>query len=249
MTMVEIAIPFPGFYNSNLDGIIEQSIENDCYHRATEGDEASYPEASRLEEWQIAEAYMSQGVCDYNGAYHKLARDYLEAFQDEIYSHTSLELNLVFDEVVSPREYNFSTDRLFCKMPFASLELLWNYSSEDNHATLKKAIKERHTSYDGFFSFYPNTLEKWPGFKEYDANHCETLLIACIRKAGRPHYANSPAWNNKADWADPVLTLEHYAEETVSDYRSGNGEFDEFIDYEKLEAALAELRAAKTGKE
>jgi hypothetical protein len=248
MNTVEIAIPFPGFYNSNLDGIIEQAIESDCDWRANEGDETSYPEASRLDEYEIADAYMSQGVCDYSGAHDKLARDYLEAFQEEISSHTGLELNLVFDEVVSPREYNFSTDRLFCKIPFASLEMLWNYSSDDNHATLKETIAERHTSRDGFASFYPNTLDDWPGFEAFDANHCQTLLIAVIRKAGRPHYGNSPAWNNKADWLDPVLTLERAAEDTVSEYWSGNGGFDEFVDYEKLEAALAELRAAKIGK-
>ena len=244
MTMVEIAIPFPGFYNSNLDGIIEQAIESDCYYRADEGEEDS-----PLDECEIADAYMSQDVCDYSGAHDKLARDYLNAFQEEIESHIGLKLNLVFDEVVSPREYNFSTDRLFCKMPFTSLELLWNYSSEDNHATLKEAIADRHTSRDGFFSFYPNTLDAWPAFDEFDANHCQTLLIAVIRKAGRPHYANSPAWNEKADWRDPVLTLERDAEDAVSEYWGGNGGFDEFVNYEKLEAALDVLRAAKTGKE
>jgi len=246
MDTVKIAIPFHGLYNSNLDEIINQAIESDCYNRAVdgsnEGDETFYPEPARLDEYEIADAYMTQGVCDYSGARDKLARDYLEAFQDEISSHTGLRLSLVFDEVVSPREYNFSTDRLFCNMPFASLELLWNYSSKDNHATLKEAIAERHTSLDGFASFYPNTLDDWPEFEKFDANHCETLLIAVIRKAGRPHCADSPAWG------DPVLALEHNAEEIVSEFLGGNGGFDEFIDYEKLEAALTELRAAKTGK-
>ena len=121
--------------------------------------------------------------------------------------------------------------------------------SENNHATLKEAIAERHTSRNGFFSFYPNTLDAWPAFDEFDANHRQTLLIAVIRKAGRPHYANSPAWNEKADWRDPVLTLERDAEEAVSEYWGGNGGFDEFVNYEKLEAALDVLRAAKTGKE
>lgn len=119
-------------------------------------------------------------------------------------------LNLEFRNMWSPREYNFVTDEIYC---FLNEEDLQKISSALNSETLKKIIKQRFTSRDGFSSFYSNNLEVW---KEKEVGDWDELELGTLLDA----------WlieNNYND-EDNDLDYECY------DYCQGNGQY---VDYEK----------------
>ena len=87
---------------------------------------------------------------------------------------TGIKLNAKFSALVSPRSYNFTTDRIFVKIPLRAVKELYKYVGAEK---LNKAIEERFTSYDGFMSFYDNSLAAWPkNLNEWDCNQIGTLL-------------------------------------------------------------------------
>jgi hypothetical protein len=106
--------------------------------------------------------------------YNDICRDYVAAFDDYI----DLGLGLTFSDMSSPREYNFETDRIFAHISDESVLRLWEMTDKDE---LRKVMRERHTSYDGFYSHYSNDLDDWGNDPlEYDHNQLMTLLLANI---------------------------------------------------------------------
>lgn len=85
----------------------------------------------------------------------------------------------VSEELDSPREYNFSTDRAFIKVEVSKNNLIkviqWIY--ENYYDELKIAIKEDFTSYDGFLSFYPNDIDIWMNKDIIKLDHNELSTI------------------------------------------------------------------------
>ena len=61
----------------------------------------------------------------------------------------------------SPREYNFTTDRVYAHIPVNVVLALFARSAAEGHARLRETIRERFTSYDGFHSHYDTTLDTW----------------------------------------------------------------------------------------
>ena len=90
----------------------------------------------------------------------------------------------VSEELDSPREYNFSTDRAFIKAEVSKNNLIkviqWIY--ENYYDELKIAIKEDFTNYDGFLSFYPNDIDMWMNkdITELDHNELSTIFDILI---------------------------------------------------------------------
>ena len=85
----------------------------------------------------------------------------------------------VSEELDSPREYNFSTDRAFIKVEVSKNNLIkviqWIY--ENYYDELKIAIKEDFTNYDGFLSFYPNDIDIWMNKDIIKLDHNELSTI------------------------------------------------------------------------
>lgn len=149
-----ISIPFSGFYNS----IHSDNIERELY----DSEFANYNE--RLSE-------LAQQSIDWRALYTDYAKEYVSAFNDEF------DLNLVFDELSSPREYNFTTDRIFCDIsPVETQKLFENTNAEfiDKHA------RAMFTSYDGFNSFYNTDWRTWGQVFTWDHNQLNCLLLAWL---------------------------------------------------------------------
>lgn len=158
--MYPTTIPFSGFYNSFHDQLLDEQLEQVFSDRAT-GFHVNYDlvaRASNKIDWRRVHTEYAKEYC-VNFAYH-------------------LGIRLEFDELSSPREYNFTTDLIFVKMDEATL---MEVRRRVDDKVLRDAIHERHTSYDGFHSFYPNTIEEWPDdVLEWDHNQVGTLMIALL---------------------------------------------------------------------
>ncbi len=64
-----------------------------------------------------------------------------------------------FESVVSPKEYNYSSDSINCEVTFDK-RLVGSYLSSNNEA-FKEYIKNNYTSYDGFISHYSDDSVEW----------------------------------------------------------------------------------------
>jgi hypothetical protein len=119
------------------------------------------------------------------------AKQYVPAWNEEFKYVTGIDLHLEYDSVELQREYNFSTDRIFAKMPFKALrEMVKSLRGEDGtYPELDAVCKERHTSYEGFYSFYESDWNTWGPMREWDHNQIETVILACLMREGSDSYA------------------------------------------------------------
>ena len=198
--MTEINVPFEGFYKSfyseEIDHEEEQFIE--C---VLDNGEINKEQADKLADlfWRHT---------DYSKAYDLIARAYIIAFNAKFKEWADVDLNLQFTLMTSPREYNFETDRLFAKADDAALLAL---RAKVDEAELRRIIRERFTSYDGFISYYSNNLEDWEsesdGVLEWDQNQLCTLIMCFLPKDWRwdVYYATCDedgysAWEGAVNW-------------------------------------------------
>jgi hypothetical protein len=65
-------------------------------------------------------------------------------------------------EMNSPREYNFTTDKLVCELE-VDMDKIKKWCYETEKEKFEEYLKENYTSYDGFISFIPNNVRE---FKE-----------------------------------------------------------------------------------
>lgn len=145
--LVGIQIPFSGFYNSIHDSAIDDAMES-CfnYDYATGTDKEIPPE--------VSDAMWSADV-DWSAIRNEYCQNYTKAFGQRF------GLTLTFDEMTSPREYNFSTDRIFCLVPRKQIDKI--RKAVEAHEDYPKTIDYRFTSRSGFWSNYSNDYknEEW----------------------------------------------------------------------------------------
>lgn len=156
---METTVPFSGFYYSvhdqEIDSCLEQYFSDDC-------GECISP--------VLFQRALDQA--DWTAIHNDYARQYVEGFSEEF------EVKLSYKLMVSPREYNFTTDRLFAEIELSEVKRLFNLVPRE---VLEKAIKANFTSYDGFISYYSNDLNDWPSdLSEWDHNQVGTLISAYV---------------------------------------------------------------------
>ena len=100
---------------------------------------------------------------DFDLDFKSYTKDMCEEFVKAYLNNTPYFIeNLEFTEMVSPKYYNFTTDRVFAK---ATLADDWQEQliqiMLDNEEYFTNEIKEHHTSRDGFCSFMENTFSYW----------------------------------------------------------------------------------------
>ena len=161
---------FPGFYESALMDsdtsywAIKEELE---YLRDELSDE--HPEYRNLTE------------NDLDFRYRDYERDVAERFVSawEWRAPSAVVESVEFDEIVSPRYYNFSNDRLFGKVKLRDgwEDEMRNFIAE-NEEWLKERVHDDWTSYDGFCSFMDNDLDEWPEhlFVEHDERYISTMI-------------------------------------------------------------------------
>lgn len=165
------ALPwFPGFYESVLDSFIDQEIEQEM-----EGN--GEPEGSEYyrgpKTWDEVDEY-----ANYEAARLAISKAWVNAFSKE----TGLKME--FEEMKSPREYNFTTDRVFVLLPEETLKKLWPMRDSDE---FQKVLTDWFTPRSGFIPFYSSDSEgiSWSKpIEEWDHNELSALIAAYVLHSG-----------------------------------------------------------------
>lgn len=141
-------VPFSGFY---------ETIHSDRLERFFIDEELPQEEQDKL--WEEIDWKTEQ--IDY-------CKEYLRVLSK------ILGFTLEFESMVSPREYNFTTDRLFAYIKREDFEKL---KAGIDDIKMEEYVKDHFTSYDGFSSFYSNCWDDWLDQKEeFDHNQIGSLL-------------------------------------------------------------------------
>jgi len=160
-------IPFSGFYDSihsdNIDDAERQMFEDRDDGNELPGAEVLFSALFRS--------------CNYRAVRNAYAKDYCENFGRWLKIDS-----LKFDELKSPRFYNFETDRIFAYLSEADVIRLYNSMPYDKLEAL--AVK-KFTSRDGLSSFYNPDILTWGPVETWDHNQIGTILeLAAEEESG-----------------------------------------------------------------
>lgn len=178
---LSVNIPFSGFYDSLWSGEFDHIEEREAeYYAKALQDAENIPVELRLDESDFADIFLR--VADYPAMYASAAHAIADGFNNLASEELGFELGMSFEEMTSPREYNFETDRIFMHIPRASVAKLFRMARRDGFAKLRAEIARRHTSCSGFISSYSNCLHDWLSkpLSQWDHNEVGTLLRACL---------------------------------------------------------------------
>jgi len=145
-TKFETFLPlFPGFYNTYLESDDAETSELDYINeqRAENGLEQI--------EWDKCEF-------DYDEYRQRVSKAYTNAVEHELKS-LGLVNNIEFQELISPKEYNFSTDSIDVEID-VNIENLQKYIAENKQKFIEY-LKEKYTSCSGFISSYSTDFDVW----------------------------------------------------------------------------------------
>lgn len=243
---LSVQIPFPGFYGSDYDAAFDREPEQWAEWRASEDngsdeDEARHPEELRLSESELFDLIFD--ATDYRAGYEKIAEWYVESFAYQFGEAFGYQLAPEFEEMTSPREYNFTTDRLFAKVRLSVFRAMMRDHKADGYNTLCEVIRDRHTSRSGFASFYRTDLKAdWLSkpLRDWDHNELCTLLIASALLKGR-------ADTGYADYSEGVES-DTFRNDVFDGVADGDGFYQAWegcVDWAKLETKREEARQDK----
>lgn len=153
-----IQIPFQGFYGSIHEDTFDQQVWSGLFTDSS----------GCVNNEGLSDA----AVFNWATIYEQYAKQFAEYVAHEY------KLELVFESLTSPREYNFETDRIFCEISEASVMHMWHRTKR---GVLQKYITDYCTTRSGFTSFYSNELEDWPHTPfNYDHNQLYVLMMAYL---------------------------------------------------------------------
>lgn len=242
---------FPGFYESILSSAIDEHETREAEYMAEkeipipkkeppvlvlsseeEPEREWYPEHLRISASEYSELFFE--CMDYQKAHLRLAQEWVDSFDWWCKENIGTpEKSFTFESMHSPREYNFTTDRVFAYVPHAVMEDLFKKSAATEHEKLEEVIKRLSTSRSGFISFYSNDLDEWlkKPLEEWDHNELMTLLQASLESSDEFPKDDGFSW------------------EIYEILLSGNNEegeaFDAGMNWPKFEEKVKELRAKK----
>jgi hypothetical protein len=153
-------VPFDGFYESYHSDVIDRAVDS----VSPAGD-------------SLRDKFMS-GI-DYGQIFRLYAQEYVRRLRE------ITGLILVFDDLRSPKEYNFTTDRIFAKISRADLAFVIGRTTicdfGAKESLLAKAATEKFSPRDGFISLYSNNYQDWGIIDAWDHNQVGAAVEALIR--------------------------------------------------------------------
>lgn len=218
--MVDVQIPFMGFYESWHDEKCSEAVESGFNYDNETGEEKDLPDCF----WDAD--------INWSAVHNEYARKYAEAFMDEF------EFTGKFAEMTSPAYYNFSTDRIFITIPKEQIDAIKDKVFADEEA--REYVSERFTSRDGFWSHYSNDLND-TDWTEEPLDECQygVILDAYIEMQHREDPNNLAEWNDR-EYA-LVEDFELYGWESVADAQAA---VDKAIEEAKIKDAIKDIQKA-----
>ena len=164
---MEVIINFGGFYDTNhsaaLDNIIENPYQDD--------------------NGEIPADFYEAAVIDYPA----VKKDYCKALIEFI--DETLKIKLKFKELISPREYNFSTDRIAAEITETDYEKVVKFVKKEYADDLEAEILDAATPKSGYIPFY--TDDQIKADKSLFCQICFDVLLK--------YDINGAAWNDYFD--------------------------------------------------
>ena len=175
MNKLESTIPFDGFYESFISADIDHQIGQQI-----EWDSDLY-DLNEDEQQILWNSYLSVNRLYF---YNQIAKDYTNFYIDNLnaklnyaYPDHGFTLKATYKCFESPKEYNFTTDRIFIEIEENHAIDFIKYLIKNYKKELENKIEERFTSRSGFSSFYKNSLDLWPkDYSEWDHNQIGTCF-------------------------------------------------------------------------
>ena len=146
-------IPFSGFYYSLHDSALDSALESIFSDDSGEKRDSIF--------------YAAQAATDWRTVQNKYAVEYAAAFA------AKFNLPLQFESMKSPREYNFSTDIIYCTISDGDAARFFDTCDK---TLLDKIARETFTSRDGFASFYDPDFTEWGDILTWDHNQMGALV-------------------------------------------------------------------------
>ena len=169
MNKLESTIPFDGFYESYISADIDHQIGQQI-----EWDSDIY-DLNETEEEILYNNYLSVNTSYF---YDQIAEDYTNFYIDALNERLEgFTLKATYKCFESPKEYNFSTDRIFIEIEENHAVDFIKFIVKNYQKELEKKIEDRFRSRSGFISFYKNSIDLWTkDFKEWDCNMIGTCF-------------------------------------------------------------------------
>lgn len=150
-----VRIPFSGFYNSVFSDTIE--ISEELIFTSSRGE--LY--------WPIYEDFFKH--VDYKEIHENYAIEYVKRYA------IKLGIEIHYEELASPKEYNYETDRIFAKISRSDLaKILKSVRGKKLNAVIRRLF----TSRSGFISNYSNDIRDWGRISNWDHNQWYAVLVA-----------------------------------------------------------------------
>ena len=141
LNKIEIQLPFSGFYQSMHDYYIDNFIEYEIEYLKSElnyTDEQLDIISDRF--YMMDYAPIRKAICEH----------YINAFNAVFYDEHNIHLDLEYSQLISPRFYNFETDRLYA---FIDESIYNEVVTLINKKDFKEMLKDRYSKRDGFTPF------------------------------------------------------------------------------------------------
>jgi hypothetical protein len=155
-----IQIPFEGFYQTDADSIIDNSIENELEDNNKNYDDIDFNH--------------------HNVINNKFAENYTSAFEEILNKEFDLDVSIKFKELTSPKEYNFETDKIFVEISQGDIQTIFKkiMGDPDLLELMGRTTKDLYQSRPGFASYYDSFVENFneKSIKEWDENETYSLM-------------------------------------------------------------------------
>lgn len=159
---LDLEVPsFTGFYQ----GIWDQG-ENEWteIHEMKYGEYEDFESLNLIDDWGFGPDYRD-----------KVAKLFADDYAEIIKNCIGVPMKHTGCYVSSPKEYNFTTDRIYATFEVFDYDALVKRLSElgnlpEYRTDLAALIKKYHTSCDGFISFMSNDIEEWFGLMQDPSN-------------------------------------------------------------------------------
>lgn len=167
------ALTFGGFYG----GLWDQGEDE---YRAAQYEKAL--EVIQLkDDWGFGPGYRSEVATIYAEYYINMVNEILD-----------VDFKIVDQKIESPREYNFTTDKIFINVEVGDYEVLIDKliklaSKPEYRADMSKIIHDNHTDRSGFWSWMSNDIEQWFGLMyDQDNDHYTSYFMAYLMSLMNP---------------------------------------------------------------
>ena len=135
---------FNGFYNTLFEDLIDNAVDNQIeYYNEQKGTELNYDDFN----------------FDFITLQNEICKDAVSKIEEKL-NEIGINCKIIYENLISPREYNFSNDSINIEINFKKfsqvIEIL-----EQNYDSFAQYIKDHYTSCSGFISSYSSYASDW----------------------------------------------------------------------------------------